>query len=54
MNSRRYPRTASDAFKTGAEYGCAIERPRPYPRTLWITIALGFVYVIALGVWEAL
>ena len=54
MNTRKFPRTRAEAFPTGAEYGCAIERPRPYPRTLWITIALGFVYVIALVVWEAL
>ena len=54
MNTRKYPRSTMEAFPNTAEYGCAIERPRPYPRTLWITIALGFVYVIALGVWEAL
>ena len=28
MNTRRYPRTMNDAFKTGPEYGCSIERPR--------------------------
>lgn len=54
MNTRRYSRSMREAFPFGPEYGAAIERPRPYPRTLWITIALGFVYVIALGVWEAL
>lgn len=52
MNSRRYPRTASDAFKTGAEYGCAIERPRPYPRTLWITMAAAVVYLAGLLILE--
>ena len=32
MNTRRYPRTSAEAFPIGPEYGCAIERPRPYPR----------------------
>lgn len=26
MNTRRYPRTLNDAFRTGPQYGCAIER----------------------------
>ena len=54
MNTRKYPRTASDAFKTGPEYGCAIERPRPYPRTMWVTMAVAVAYLGALLLWEVM
>jgi len=52
MNSRRYPRTASDAFKTGAEYGCAIERPSRGHRVANWTMGFAIVYLIGLAVWE--
>ena len=48
MNTRRYPRSSAEAFPIGPEYGCAIERPRPYPRTLWITMTVAVVYLGAL------
>lgn len=52
MNSRRYPRTASDAFKTGAEYGCAIERPSRGHRVANWTMVAAFLYLVALLIWE--
>ena len=50
---RRYehpplPRTSAEAFPIGPEYGCAIERPRLYPRTLWVTMAVAVAYLGAL------
>lgn len=44
MNTRRYPRTAAEAFK-GVDYACPIERPAhaPYPRALWIALVIGLV-----------
>lgn len=27
MNTRRYPRSTAEAFPTGPQYGCAIEKP---------------------------
>lgn len=49
MNTRRYPRTLSEAFPHGAEYGCAIERPAPnrYPRFVWA----GIVVLVLLALW---
>lgn len=49
MNTRTYPRTAAEAFK-GCDYACAVERPapRPYPRTLWVVLAVGFIAAVAL------
>ena len=54
MNTRRYPRSSAEAFPIGPEYGCAIERPRPYPRTLWVTMAVAVAYLGALLLWEVL
>ena len=48
MNTRRYPRTAVEAFGCRGDDACAIERPRPYPRTLWITMTVAVVYLGAL------
>ena len=53
MNTRKFPRTSAEAFPIGAEYGCAIERPpHPYPRTLWVTMAVAVVYLAGLLLWE--
>ena len=52
MNTRRYPRTAAEAFPTGPEYGCAIERPRTGHRAAAWAMAGAFVYVIGLLIWE--
>lgn len=40
----RYPRTLGEAFKD-ASYADPIERPArtPYPRILWIALAIGFI-----------
>jgi hypothetical protein len=54
MNTRKYPRTSAEAFPTGPEYGCAIEKPSNGHRAAYWTIAFGLVYVIAWVVWEAL
>ena len=45
-------RTTAEAFPTGAEYGCAIERPSRGHRVANWTVAAGFAYLIALAVWE--
>ena len=47
-------RTTFEAFPIGPEYGCAIERPRPYPRTLWVTMAVAVAYLGALLLWEVM
>lgn len=52
MNSRRYSRSMREAFPFGAEYGCAIERPSRGHRVANWTVAAGFVYLLALAVWE--
>ena len=52
MNTRKFPRTSAEAFPIGPEYGAAIERPLPYPRTLWITMAAAVVYLAGLLIWE--
>lgn len=50
MNTRRFPRTTAEAFK-GTDYACALERPAPrYPRTLWVVMAVGFVFALATAV----
>lgn len=54
MNTRRYPRTMNDAFKTGPEYGCAIERPRTGHRVAYWTMAFAVVYLAGLLIWELL
>ena len=54
MNTRKYPRTSAEAFPRGPEYGAAIERPRPYPRTLWVTMAVAVAYLGALLLWEVM
>ena len=48
------PRSTAEAFPIGPEYGCAIERPRPYPRTLWVTMAVAVVYLAGLLLWEVM
>jgi hypothetical protein len=52
MNTRRYPRTAADAFKTGPEYGCAIEKPSNGHRAAYWTMAAAVVYLAGLLIWE--
>ncbi len=52
MNTRRYPRTMNDAFRTGPEYGCAIERPRTGHRVAYWTMAFAVVYLAGLLIWE--
>jgi len=54
MNTRRYSRSMREAFPFGPEYGAAIERPRPYPRTLWVTMGMAVVYLAGLLLWEVL
>jgi len=54
MNTRRYPRTSAEAFPIGPEYACAIERPRPYPRTLWVTMVVAVAYLAGLLLWEVM
>ena len=54
MNTRRYPRTAADAFKTGPEYGCAIERPSTGHRAAYWTMGFAMVYLAGLLIWELL
>lgn len=54
MNTRRYPRTAVEAFGCRGDDACAIERPRPYPRTLWITMAVAVAYLGGLLLWEVM
>lgn len=36
------------------DYASAIERTRPYPRTLWVTMAAAMVYLAGLLLWELL
>lgn len=47
MQTRTYPRTTRDAFR-GLDYSCPLERPapRPYPRVLWVVMAIGFIAAI--------
>ena len=47
MQTRTYPRTTAEAFK-GLDYACAVERPapRPYPRTLWVVMVIGFIAAV--------
>ena len=52
MNTRRYPRTMNDAFRTGPEYGCSIERPRTGHRVAYWTMAFAVVYLAGLLIWE--
>ena len=54
MNARKFPRTAVEAFGCRGDDACAIERPRPYPRTLWITMAVAVIYLGGLLAWEML
>ena len=54
MTTRRYHRNSMLAFPRTAEYGCAITRPRPYPRTLWITMAVAVVYLAGRLIWEVM
>jgi len=45
-------RTTAEAFPTGAEYGCAIERPsRGHRAANWAMVA-AFLYLVALLIWE--
>ena len=48
MNTRRFPRSELEAFGCRGDAACALERPRPYPRTLWITMIVAVVYLGAL------
>lgn len=42
---------AKPTGQTRAEYASAVTRParRPYPRVLWLVMAIGFVVAIAAG-----
>ena len=50
MNSRRYPRTLNEAFPRGAEYGCAIEKPRPVA-DVSLAVVIGIALALALIAW---
>lgn len=54
MNTRRYPRTTVQAFGCRGDDACAIERPRPYPRTLWVTMVVAVAYLAGLLLWEVM
>ena len=54
MNTRRFPRSELEAFGCRGDDACALERPRPYPRTLWVTMAVAVVYLAGLLAWEML
>jgi hypothetical protein len=45
MNTRRFPRTLTEAFPNSTQYACSVERParRPYPRVLWVVMAAGLI-----------
>jgi hypothetical protein len=54
MNTRKYPRSTVEAFGCRGDAACAVERPRPYPRTLWVTMGMAVVYLAGLLLWEVL
>ena len=54
MNTRKYPRSTVEAFGCRGDAACAIERPRPYPRTLWVAMGMAVVYLAGLLLWEVL
>lgn len=54
MNTRKYPRSTVEAFGCRGDAACAIERPRPYPRTLWVTMVVAVAYLAGLLLWEVM
>ncbi len=52
MNTRKFPRTAIEAFGCRGDDACAIEKPRTGHRAAAWTMAGAFVYVIGLLIWE--
>lgn len=49
LNTRRFPRSTMEAFRTGAEYDCAIERPAPNAdRAVKLALWLAVVFLVVL------
>lgn len=49
--TRRHPRTLGEAFPTGADYACALQRPPPASRALRVaSTAAGVLLALALAV----
>ena len=46
-------RTTAEAFPTGPEYACAVERPSRGHRAAYWTMALAVAYLAGLLIWEA-
>lgn len=51
MNTRRFPRTASEAFKD-ADYASALERPRPASWGLRLLCFAAFALIGVLLAWR--
>ena len=54
MNTRRYPRTTTEAFGCRGDAACAIERHSRGHRVANWTMAFAVVYLIGLLIWEAM
>lgn len=53
MNTRKYPRTTTEAFGCRGDAACAVERPSRGHRAAYWTMALAVVYLAGLLIWEA-
>lgn len=55
MNSRRYPRSSTEAFPRTTDYACAVERPAPvHPHDKligWSSFAAAVACAVILVVW---